>query len=275
MSNRLPKVDNKQSPFYVPPVMDAGFTVGTEGSNAITVSIQLKDEFGDDVVARHNVKGYLSSDANGDVLAASPEGVAIGTDGLLLARGDSGVTELIRKGTLAIHSTPEQFATTAIAAFRVAGVVYTKAVTGALTFTAAHTITASKFGVVLIQINAAGTVSTKVPGATQAYNSAPLALAALPSPDAGNVSLGYIAIANNAGDWVANTDDLTDASDVTTAAFVDSAEATTVPRIFDLTSESDGDIDIVITDTRAPKTYYLNLVLPDGTLHTSGAITFA
>ena len=31
----------------------------------------------------------------------------------------------------------------------------------------------------------------------------------------------YLAIANNAGDWVANTDDLTNRSDLTTATFVD------------------------------------------------------
>ena len=49
-----------------------------------------------------------------------------------------------------------------------------------------------------VQINDAGTVSTKVPAATQAYDTAPLALAALPSADAGNVAIGYIAIANNA-----------------------------------------------------------------------------
>jgi hypothetical protein len=36
----------------------------------------------------------------------------------------------------------------------------------------------------------------------------------------------------------------------------------------------DGDIDVTITDTGTP-TMYLNLVLPDGSIATSGAITFA
>lgn len=122
--------------------------------------------------------------------------------------------------TLAIHSIPEQFATTVTTAvFLVNAAVKTKAPTGALTFTAAHVISANKFGVILVQIDAAGAVSTKVPLATQAYNTAAAALAVLPSADADKVALGYIAIANNALDWTANTDDLTNASDVTTATF--------------------------------------------------------
>lgn len=39
-------------------------------------------------------------------------------------------------------------------------------------------------------------------------------------------------------------------------------------------SESDGDIDVTITDAGTP-TFYLNLILPGGKLVTSGAITFA
>lgn len=44
--------------------------------------------------------------------------------------------------------------------------------------------------------------------------------------------------------------------------------------IFQLTSESDGDIDIDITEAGA-KTLYLVLVMPDGRLVVSDAITFA
>lgn len=123
---------------------------------------------------------------------------------------------------LAKSATPEQFKTTRTARYRIAGVNYTKAPTDALTFTAAHNVTASKFGIVLVQINAAGTISTKVPASPQAYNSAALALAALPAVDASNIALGYLALANDAGTWVANTDDLTNGSDLTTAAFTDS-----------------------------------------------------
>lgn len=128
---------------------------------------------------------------------------------------------LLAIGTLAIHATPEQFKTTTTAYYRIGSIQYSKAATTALTFSTGHVVSASKFGVILVQINAAGTVSTKVPLATQAYNSAPLALAALPAADTGNVALGYIAIAAKAATWTANTDDLTDGSDLTTATFVD------------------------------------------------------
>ena len=39
-------------------------------------------------------------------------------------------------------------------------------------------------------------------------------------------------------------------------------------------SESDGDIDLTLTDVGTP-TFYLVLVMPDGKLQVSGAITFA
>jgi hypothetical protein len=251
----------------------ASFSIGTEAGDQITVGIQLKYGNGGDLAARGYVKAYLSSDANGDVMAASPQGVAIGTDGLLIPKTGVRPTGLITKGTLVIDAVPEKFKTTTTATYNIAGVTYTKTAATAILFTAAHTVTASKFGIILIQINAAGTVSTKVPAATQAYNSAALALAALPAPDAGKAMLGYIAIANNALDWVANTDDLTAASDVTTATFTDADEITTVPTCFDLTSEADGDIDVVITEARV-RTYYLNLIMPDGSVVTSGAIAF-
>lgn len=126
---------------------------------------------------------------------------------------------------LAIDSTPEKFQTTNRAVIRYNGETVGKAATAAIVFTANHVVTASKYGIVLVQMTPAGVISTKTPGATQttamAYNTAALALAALPAVTAGNVALGYIAIANNAGDWTANTDDLTDASDVTSATFVD------------------------------------------------------
>lgn len=131
---------------------------------------------------------------------------------------------LLQHGTLAIDAVPEKFKTTTVLYWRRLGIQFTKAATTALTFTAAHPVTANKFGIILVQINDAGTISTKIPGATQttamAYDSAALALAALPAVDTGNQKIGYIAIANNAVTWTANTDDLTNGSDLTTATFV-------------------------------------------------------
>lgn len=133
---------------------------------------------------------------------------------------------VLQHGTLAIDAAPEKFQTTTVLYWLRNGIQFSKAATAAIVFSAAHAITANKFGIILIQISDAGVISTKVPAATQAYDTAPLALAAKPAVDAGNTEIGYIAIANNAGDWVANTDDLTNASDVTTAAFVNTTAAT-------------------------------------------------
>jgi hypothetical protein len=139
-------------------------------------------------------------------------------------------TAVLYPAGLAIHSTAEQFKTTNRFVGRLNGETFGKAATTGLTFTAAHVVTASKYGIILVQITPAGVFSTKVPAATpttaMAYNTAALALAALPAADAGNVAVGYIAIANNAGDWTANTDDMTAASDVTTATFTDVAALT-------------------------------------------------
>jgi hypothetical protein len=131
---------------------------------------------------------------------------------------------VLQHGTLAVHSTPEQIATTTAFIWRRNGIQFSKAITGAIAFTAAHPVTASKFGAILVQITDAGVISTKISGATQtttqAHNTSAAAIAALPAVTAGNVAMGYIVIAADSGGWVAITDDLTDASDLTTATFV-------------------------------------------------------
>jgi hypothetical protein len=257
--------------------LDASFVIGAEGGDAINVGIQLKDADGVDLAVRGMVKAYLSDDAAGDSLAAAAPsgGCAIGTDGVLVPLTPALTNALMVDGALAIDATPEKFKTTQTAAFLINGVSHVKAAAIEQVFSAAHVITASKFGVILVQINAAGTISTKVPASPQAYDDALTALAALPAVDAGNVALGYIAIENNAGDWTANTDDLTDASDVTTAAFTDASEtAIGAAKAFELVSEADGDIDININEAGVA-TWYLILQLPNGKLVPSGAITFA
>lgn len=123
-------------------------------------------------------------------------------------------------GALARSATAEKFKTTATAYYTVGGATFTKAATDNLTFSLAHVVTALKWGAILVQINAAGTVSTKVVSATQAYNTSALAIAALPAADAGNAVLGYITINADSGDWTANTDDMTNGSDLTAATFV-------------------------------------------------------
>lgn len=153
---------------------------------------------------------------------------------------------LLLDGTLTISATAEKFKTTSTAVYTIAGVTYTKAATDNLVFSAADTINTGAalgdfWGVWLVQINAAGTVSTKSPSADQVYASEAAAIAALPSPDSGKVGLGYITVeALTDADWVATTDDLTAASDAQAANFYDIA-VKTIPLAVDLTAAKIGD----------------------------------
>lgn len=135
----------------------------------------------------------------------------------------AGAADIIVAPTFSTHSTAEQVAST-ICRYTVGGKFVEKAAATGITFTANHVVTASLWGIILFQIDNAGTITTKVPAATpttaMVYTSAANAVAALPSADSGKLALGYVIIANNTGDWTANTDDLTNGSDVTTATYV-------------------------------------------------------
>ncbi len=66
---------------------DATITVGAENTNVRAITIQLKDEEGNDMAVRTPVLAFLLADANGDafVTTGGSTGIAIGTDGALLA----------------------------------------------------------------------------------------------------------------------------------------------------------------------------------------------
>jgi hypothetical protein len=93
-------------------------------------------------------------------------------------------------------------------------------------FSAAHAVTAEKYGVVLCYINSAGAVSTKVVAATQAYDTAAAAHTAADTYQATQTTsdlcyIGRILInAESGNDWNGNTDDMTNGSDLTTATFI-------------------------------------------------------
>lgn len=121
---------------------------------------------------------------------------------------------LLVHGTLTTTTDSVKFKTTTLAVYTIAGVTYTKAITDNLVFSAANTINTAAgagdfYGIWLIQINAAGAVSTKAPSANQVYTSSALAIAALPAVDTGNVALGYVVVRSALNKaWVANTSDL-------------------------------------------------------------------
>jgi len=155
---------------------------------------------------------------------------------------------LSQHGLLAIDATPESFKTSQVAYYKIAGVLYSKVATTGISFTAAHTVNTGAaagtyWGAILVQIDAGGTISTKVVAADQAYSTEALAISNLPAPDASNVALGHITVNSNSGAaWTGNTDDLTDGSDCVEANFYNASawsnfQVVTVP-FDDPTAES-------------------------------------
>lgn len=69
------------------PAVDAEITVGAEATNVRAITIQLKDANGDDITSRQVVQAFVFADASGNAFATTggSTGIAIGTDGALLA----------------------------------------------------------------------------------------------------------------------------------------------------------------------------------------------
>lgn len=112
--------------------------------------------------------------------------------------------------------------------YRVNGVNASKAANAVgVVFSAVHAVAASKFGAINVYIDIGGTISTKINSASQtdvlAHDTAALALAEALSTEmvhpTDTVKIGTILIENNGTQWDANTDDLVDTIDVTTATF--------------------------------------------------------
>lgn len=67
-----------------PDASNSTLVAGTEDTNVVNVVGTLLDAEGVAVAKRTKLTAYLSDDANGDSLASTGNGFAIGTDGLLL-----------------------------------------------------------------------------------------------------------------------------------------------------------------------------------------------
>jgi hypothetical protein len=70
-----------RNPAAVGLVGGADFTIGAEDTNAITVNIQLKNQWGKNLAYRAMIDWVLFGDANGDTLPTALTSVAAGTDG--------------------------------------------------------------------------------------------------------------------------------------------------------------------------------------------------
>jgi len=158
-------------------------------------------------------------------LQGSPDGAGVISGVATPIAGDGAVIP----ATLAVGSTAEKVAFGAFP-FRINGVNYNKAADAVgVVFTAVHKIAASKFGCIAININAAGTINTQINSTAQtdtlSFDNVEDALANINQseflPPTDYIRIGFILIANDAGLWTANTDDITDGVDVDTATFFD------------------------------------------------------
>ena len=192
-----------------------------DGATAIGASKVVKIPYG---CTDHTVEVALTSLAATKISACT----------VVLQGGMKDVeTDVIDNPTMVEGSTTDRVAT-ALFSYVISGVSYTKAAVAAGSeFSAAHVVSATKYGVIIMYVNAAGAISSIVPLATQAYASAALAHAAadaLPIP-VNKCLVGRILIAADAGAWTGNTDDLS--TDLTTATFLNAT-----PQFYDLTSHT-------------------------------------
>lgn len=189
--------------------------------SALGASVAVKVPYG---TFEHTYEAWFTHRAieSGKITA-----VTLQIQGSLQDDGKNGIVNT-EGPVLAIGSTAERYAN-GVFTYRIADVNYNKAAVAAGTvFSSAHTVTASKFGVINIYIDSAGTfltLSAKLGDDQTAALASDNAEDALDAADdvplpAGYCYVGRILIENGAGLWTANTDDLTDASDVTTATFL-------------------------------------------------------
>lgn len=99
------------------------------------------------------------------------------------------------------------------------GVLYHAEPQKQLAFTAAHPVTADKWGAILLLYTpSTGVYSTLITGATQtttqAFSNSAAARALLPAVPAGKIAIGILVIEAKNATWTANTDDLVAASDL-------------------------------------------------------------
>jgi hypothetical protein len=133
-------------------------------------------------------------------------------------------TGVITGATLAVDSTATKFANAAFY-FRIAGTNYSVAADSAgNAFSAAHVIgdgESALYGCINVYINSSGAFVTKVPVSPQIYATAELAMAAADAIETTSnlCYAGRILIQSDTSAWTANTDDMTDGSDLTTATF--------------------------------------------------------
>lgn len=161
---------------------------------------------------------------------------------------------LRKTATLAIDATPEDFQVSAFS-YSIAGTEYVKAAATGISFTAAHPVEQGKYGAVLVEIDNAGAVSTKISGATQTtiqgYATSALAVAALPSETSGKRAIGYIVIQAKPDYATLTTALAGDDNDLvfTAKAPLSGAAGNAITVAYIDPSANDAELEIVVTGT--------------------------
>lgn len=171
--------------------------------------------------------GVLVIEADNSTWTANTDDIVAGSDLEGFDLINASTDRVLSAVTLSLDDdTPEDFAISGFD-FVIDGVRYTKAAAESISFTANHVCALDKYLAILICIDAAGAVSTRVPlisgrsqTASQGYDTPDDAIAALPNPFAGTLAVGYILVGADAGAWTANTDDLVPGSDLESVRFV-------------------------------------------------------
>jgi hypothetical protein len=114
----------------------ATFTVGAETSNAITINVQVRNQWNRPQNVRTGVEWIIFGDANGDSLATALTGVAAGTDGWCreLVTGLTGIAGTEADGDLDLVLTKSSGAATVYLGIKLSDGTW--AISGPATFAA-------------------------------------------------------------------------------------------------------------------------------------------
>ncbi|MCR4339255.1 MAG: hypothetical protein NUW01_05125 [Gemmatimonadaceae bacterium] len=220
-------------------IAQANTQEATQGSNQVLRSLAAAAGFDAEITSDHANSIVFDTEVKADFASYKTVVDALKTLANDLRTYVS--DQMLAIATITVSATAEKFKTTTTAIYRIAGTHYTKAATDNLVFSAANTIntagaaTTAHWGVWLVQIDSAGTVSTKPGGglADQDYADEATAIAALPAVDASNIQLGYITVQGLASTaWTATTSNLTvggGAGNCTARNFYDLPAAASLP----------------------------------------------
>ncbi len=178
-------------------------------------------------------RAFLPRDTGASADYAAGSTFMLGANGAFVPFVQSVTTDaelpntILTSATLAISATNTKYKTTTTSLYRINGAQYTKTAEDNLELTAGTVNDGEDegdfFGVWLVQINAAGAVTTKRPAADQVYATAAAAIAALPAPDANQIALGYILIETTDVKFDAGTTALTTVGTFVNATMVEPA----------------------------------------------------